>query len=150
MIRISLWRNLRIVRAVLLVLSLSALQACQPGHEGSATSADLPAAVQNQSKPGQLDPASGLPVIALNELPPEARDTLRAIKQGGPFAFDRDGVVFGNRERVLPNHPRGYYHEYTVTTPGVRTRGARRIITGAPVEYYYTADHYQSFKSIRE
>lgn len=141
-----MWRRTGIL--LLLVLSLSALQACQPGHDGSASSADLSA--QSQFRTGQLDPLTGLPFIALNELPPEARDTLRAIKRGGPFAFDRDGVVFGNRERVLPSHPRGYYHEYTVKTPGVRTRGARRIITGAPAEYYYTADHYQSFKSIRE
>jgi len=144
------WRNWRIVWAVLLVLSLSALQACRPGHDDSVVSSDLPAVAQSQSKPGQLDTASGLPFIALNELPPEARDTLRAIKQGGPFAYDRDGVVFGNRERVLPGHARGYYHEYTVKTPGSHTRGARRIITGAPAENYYTADHYQTFKSIRE
>lgn len=88
--------------------------------------------------------------IGVAELPPEARDTLRAIKQGGPFAYPRDGVVFGNFERALPQRPRGYYHEYTVKTPGVRNRGARRIISGEADEYYYTADHYQTFKRIRE
>ena len=97
-----------------------------------------------------MDANSGLPTIALAALPPEAQETLRDIKQGGPFSYDRDGVVFGNRERRLPNHPRGYYHEYTVKTPGAQTRGARRIISGAADEFYYTADHYQSFKSIRE
>lgn len=93
---------------------------------------------------------AGLPTIAAAELPQEAHDTLRAIRQGGPFAYSRDGVVFGNYERILPKQPRGYYHEYTVKTPGVRSRGARRIVSGTPGEYYYSADHYQTFKRIRE
>lgn len=88
--------------------------------------------------------------IGVNQLPPEGRDTLRAIRQGGPFAYERDGVVFGNFERVLPARPRGYYHEYTVKTPGSRNRGTRRIISGATGEYYYSADHYQSFQRIQE
>jgi ribonuclease T1 len=92
----------------------------------------------------------GLPVIAVDELPSEARDTLRAIKQGGPFAFPRDGVVFNNFEQVLPKRQRGYYHEYTVVTPGMNNRGVRRIISGETNEYYYTADHYQTFKRILE
>jgi ribonuclease T1 len=99
---------------------------------------------------GQTRDQAGLAVIAVAELPNEARETLRAIKQGGPFAYDRDGVVFGNFERVLPKQVRGYYHEYTVKTPGVRSRGARRIISGASYEYYYTNDHYQTFRRIRE
>jgi ribonuclease T1 len=89
-------------------------------------------------------------LIAVADLPAEARATLHAIRQGGPFAYDRDGVVFGNYERALPNQARGYYHEYTVKTPGARNRGARRIIAGRPGEYYYSADHYQSFNRIRE
>ncbi|MDD5384958.1 MAG: ribonuclease [Gallionella sp.] len=102
--------------------------------------------------PGQAEPVMqfGLPVIAVAELPAEARDTLRAIKQGGPFAYPRDGVAFKNYERILPQQSRGYYHEYTVKTPGARNRGARRIVCGKPVECYYTADHYQTFKRIRE
>jgi Guanyl-specific ribonuclease Sa len=84
------------------------------------------------------------------ELPVEARAALQAIKQGGPFAYSRDGVVFNNFERKLKQRPRGYYHEYTVKTPGVHNRGTRRIISGAAHEYYYTADHYQTFKRIRE
>ena len=88
--------------------------------------------------------------IALAELPAEARDTLQAIKQGGPFAYPRDGVVFKNYERVLPKQPRGYYREYTVNTPGARNRGARRIVCGPLPECYYTADHYRTFKRIRE
>ena len=92
----------------------------------------------------------GLSFIAIAELPAEARNTLRAIKQGGPFAYQRDGVVFNNFEHVLPQRPRGYYHEYTVATPDVKNRGVRRIISGASREYYYTADHYQTFKRILE
>ena len=81
-------------------------------------------------------------------LPPEARTTLAAIARGGPFTHRQDGVVFGNYEGLLPQQPRGYYHEYTVETPGADTRGARRIITGGtpPSVYYYTDDHYRSFR----
>lgn len=93
---------------------------------------------------------NGLPVIAVSELPAEARDTLKAIRRGGPFAYDRDGAVFRNYERILPERPRGHYREYTVRTPGARNRGTRRIITGEVSEYYYTADHYKSFYRIRE
>jgi len=91
-----------------------------------------------------------LPVIAAVELTAEARDTLHAIKQGGPFAYPRDGAAFKNYERNLPQQPRGYYREYTVKTPGARNRGTRRIVCGEPVECYYTSDHYQTFKRIRE
>lgn len=108
----------------------------------------LPALVQ--AAPAADGGQNGLPVIALAELPSEARDTLRAIRQGGPFAYARDGVVFRNFERILPQRPRGYYREYTVRTPGAGNRGARRIISGEVNEYYYTADHYQTFKRIRE
>lgn len=88
--------------------------------------------------------------VALSSLPVEARDTLRIIKQGGPFPYPRDGVVFGNFEKRLPKKQRGYYHEYTVKTPGVRSRGARRIVCGQPAECYYSGDHYNTFKLIRE
>jgi guanyl-specific ribonuclease Sa len=90
--------------------------------------------------------ADGTPLPAF--LPPEARDTLALIARGGPFPHRQDGVVFGNYEGLLPKEPRGYYHEYTVDTPGARDRGARRIITGGdpPVVYYYTDDHYRSFR----
>ena len=91
-----------------------------------------------------------LPVIAVANLSAEARDTLRAIKQGGPFSYPRDGVVFNNFERVLPEHQRGYYHEYTVITPGANNRGVRRIVCGPLPECYFTADHYQTFKRIQE
>lgn len=93
---------------------------------------------------------AGVAQISVADLPPEGRVTLLAIKQGGPFAYDRDGVVFGNYEGVLPKQARGYYHEYTVKTPGARNRGTRRIISGGPGEYYYSADHYKSFNRIQE
>jgi ribonuclease T1 len=81
-------------------------------------------------------------------LPPAARHTLDLITVGGPFPHRQDGEVFGNYEHRLPAEPRGYYHEYTVDTPGAHDRGARRIITGGdpPVVYYYTDDHYRSFR----
>lgn len=81
-------------------------------------------------------------------LPPEAHDTLRRIDAGGPYDHRQDGGTFQNRERLLPSRPRGYYREYTVETPGSRDRGARRIVTGGdpPVEFFYTEDHYRSFR----
>lgn len=95
-----------------------------------------------------------LPDVVLADLPPEAREVNALIRKGGPFHYDRDGVVFGNREKILPAEPRGYYHEYTVRTPGELSRGARRIICGGPPRKpeacWYTSDHYQSFRRIRE
>lgn len=88
--------------------------------------------------------------VALAELPPEARQTLALVKQGGPFPYPRDGVFFGNFERRLPLRPRGYYREYTVPTPGSRTRGARRLVAGRSGEYFYSDDHYETFRRIRE
>ena len=85
-----------------------------------------------------------------SQLPPEARETLALIRKGGPFPYAKDGAVFGNREGALPAQKRGYYREYTVKTPHVRTRGARRIIWGAGGEYYYTDDHYNHFWRIKE
>ncbi|HAF43400.1 MAG: ribonuclease [Sideroxydans sp. GWF2_59_14] len=96
------------------------------------------------------DRTSSIQVVAVANLPAEARDTLQLIKQGGPFPYPRDGVVFGNYERILPQQARGYYHEYTVKTPGVQHRGARRIVCGIVPECYYSGDHYRSFQRIAE
>ena len=97
--------------------------------------------------------------VRLTELPPEAKQTLELIQRGGPFPFPKkDGSTFSNRENRLPQQTRGYYREYTVPTPGSRDRGARRIVAGegrsgnvaSSGEYYYTDDHYSSFRRIRE
>ena len=97
--------------------------------------------------------AETLAEVALAELPKEAQQVYELVAKGGPFPFDRDGVVFGNREKLLPAKPRGYYHEYTVRTPGVTNRGGRRLVCGgkktAPDACYYTDDHYRSFRKIR-
>jgi ribonuclease T1 len=86
------------------------------------------------------------------DLPRQGVETYQLIRQGGPFPYDKDGVVFGNRERLLPGQKRGYYLEYTVKTPGSRDRGARRIVCGGqpktPDVCFYTADHYASFRQI--
>lgn len=94
--------------------------------------------------PGPASPSQSAPA----GLPPEAVETLRLIERGGPFPHRQDGTVFQNRERRLPDRPHGYYREYTVRTPGAGDRGARRIVTGGdpPEVYYYTADHYRSFR----
>jgi ribonuclease T1 len=91
--------------------------------------------------------------VALAELPPEAQQTEKLIRAGGPFPYTKDGTTFGNRERLLPRRDRGYYREYTVRTPGSRDRGARRIVCGGappvrPEVCYYTEDHYASFRRI--
>ncbi|WP_239796264.1 ribonuclease domain-containing protein [Candidatus Nitrotoga arctica] len=89
-------------------------------------------------------------VVAVSALPLEGRETLHLIKQGSPFLYARDGVIFSNFEKRLPKRQRGYYREFTVKTPGIRNRGARRIVCGQPVECYYSADHYQTFRRIVE
>jgi ribonuclease T1 len=101
--------------------------------------------------------AAQTPDVAIADLPGEARDTLVLIKRGGPFPYRKDGATFGNFERRLPQRARGYYREYTVPTPGARDRGARRIVAGGDArtqggygEYYYTDDHYRTFRRIRE
>ena len=94
----------------------------------------------------------GLGTVAVGDLPAEARQTLALIREGGPYPYEKDGTVFGNYERKLPRQRRGYYTEYTVKTPRVRSRGARPIIAGGrdgrPTEFYYTDDHYQTFRRI--
>ena len=109
---------------------------------------------------GPLPTASGTPgvvsnTIALVQLPVQGQDMMKLIYTGGPFKYDKDGTVFGNRERILPANNRGFYREYTVKTPGERTRGARRIVCGgnkptAPDACYYTDDHYASFRKIAQ
>ena len=133
-------KTVRIVAAVviaMLVITLAAsLFGCAPEQKPSSTPS--------------VDPVSGLRFVAVSELPKEAQDTLKLIDKGGPYPYSRDGVVFGNREKILPKQSNGSYHEYTVKTPGERDRGARRIVTGKSDERYYTDDHYASFRRIAE
>ncbi len=98
-------------------------------------------------------PAAVLQTVTLTALPAQGRDMMALIEKGGPFKYNKDGTVFGNREKILPARPRGYYREYTVRTPGVSSRGARRIVCGgqqprAPDACFYTDDHYGSFRQI--
>lgn len=96
--------------------------------------------------------APALATMTVAELPPQGQTTFRLIYQGGPFPYEKDGSVFGNRERMLPPERRGYYREYTVKTPYARNRGARRIVCGGPAttpaRCFYTGDHYASFREI--
>lgn len=143
---------MRILRLLLLLALLPFVAACGQAPEPTTpAAAEAPAA---RSLEPALVPASAVE-IAVADLPPEGRTTLVLVKRGGPFPYSRDGIVFGNREGLLPAQLRGYYREYTVPTPGSGNRGARRIIAGGESgkvgeEYWYTADHYRSFKRIRE
>ncbi|MFD3541852.1 ribonuclease domain-containing protein [Streptomyces sp. NPDC058662] len=92
--------------------------------------------------------ARGLATVRAEALPPQARDVLALIDAGGPYPYRQDGTVFGNFEKVLPPQKRGYYREFTVRTPGERDRGARRIVTGRGGEFFYTDDHYETFKAV--
>jgi len=129
----------RVLRILLIGLAAFALFSWWPGQQprdaGSASSGT-----------GDSSPSVGYPAF----LPPEAIDTMQLIERGGPFPYSRDGVVFQNRERLLPNRPTGYYREYTVRTPGENDRGARRIVVGGqpPEAYYYSDDHYRSFRKV--
>jgi ribonuclease T1 len=115
--------------------------------------ATAPASSRAPSAAGQaagIPNPSGLATIRESQLPAEGRRTLSLIRQGGPFPYERDGVIFGNLERILPRKSGGYYREYTVPTPGESDRGARRIVAGKSGEKYYSPDHYASFKFIAE
>jgi ribonuclease T1 len=94
------------------------------------------------------DEGAGQPTMKEAQLPSQAQHTIDLIEGSGPFPYGEDGSVFQNREGVLPEESRGYYHEYTVTTPGSDDRGARRIVAGACGEMYYTDDHYDSFRLV--
>jgi ribonuclease T1 len=89
-------------------------------------------------------------VIRINDLPAEAKETIKLIENGGPFPYSKDGSIFNNYEGLLPDKPARYYHEYTVITPGAPDRGAQRIVAGSSGEYYYTDDHYNTFRLVVE
>ena len=124
-----------------------------PKYIATAAPARTPAAAQTPTKTRRAPATptvglSGLPTIQHDRLPIQTRETIELIQRGGPFPYRQDGAVFQNRERLLPARPNGYYHEYTVKTPGSPDRGARRIIAGDKGELYYTDDHYDSFRQV--
>ena len=108
----------------------------------------LPGHAQRETRESPKRVQVAIADIAQKDLPPEARATLSLIEKGGPYPYDRDGIPFGNFEKRLPARERGHYREFTVKTPGVSHRGARRIIAGKAGERYYSDDHYNSFKRI--
>jgi ribonuclease T1 len=134
----------RLFAGLLLCLTVL-LTGCSSTDTGTSTDVDVSSAASVKATPAWV---GGMPAVAEARLPAEARATLALIDRGGPFPYAKDGAVFGNFERELPQHPRGYYHEYTVRTPGERDRGARRIVTGQGGEIYYTDDHYESFRAV--
>lgn len=141
----------RLAPLVVALVTLVLVACAAPAASGSSGSADAsrPVAPARTLQPlatlPPVDPESGLPVVALADLPPEAAATAELIEAGGPFPYDQDGATFENREGRLPARERGYYREYTVPTPGSEDRGARRIVAGTNGEMYWTADHYDSF-----
>ncbi|MFH9422021.1 ribonuclease domain-containing protein [Streptomyces sp. NPDC017529] len=126
-----------------LLLSLSGCSGGGGGKGSAKTAHGTPSA--SATTP---DWAEGMATVPVGRLPEQVRDTLRLIDAHGPFPYPKDGTVFGNHERQLPRQKRGYYHEYTVRTPGSKDRGARRIVTGDRHETYYTEDHYRTFKAV--
>jgi ribonuclease T1 len=120
--------------------------AAQPAAQSQA--APTPKVAATNAVPTTQTRHSNLSIVAFTELPPEAQHTIQLIDNGGPFPYSKDGTIFQNRERLLPQQLRGYYAEYTVPTPGASNRGARRIVTGKDGELYYTDDHYASFREV--
>ncbi|MFJ3880623.1 ribonuclease domain-containing protein [Streptomyces sp. NPDC090077] len=133
----------RVLGALFLCAALTAALAGCGG--GAAPGRPSSAASTAASAPAW---AKGMPTVRADALPPQAREVLALIDRGGPYAHRQDGTVFGNFEKRLPKQKRGYYHEFTVKTPGERDRGARRIVTGDGGEFYYTDDHYETFKAV--
>ena len=130
--------NLVIFAGLCLVFNL--VGGCSSLPNGTPASTDSGQGAKTSSA-NQADTHSNSNVINVADLPPEGRITLQLIKRGGPFPYSKDGAVFNNYEGLLPKQSNGYYHEYTVITPGSSDRGARRIIAGVKGEYYYTNDH---------
>lgn len=126
----------RVLAGLLVCLAVLLTGCSSSGSQSTASSGSAPAWAEHMA------------TVPAARLPSEARQTLALIDKGGPFPYARDGVVFGNFEGLLPKHERGYYHEYTVRTPGSHDRGARRIVTGRGGEIYYTDDHYDSFRAV--
>lgn len=121
-----------------------------PGFPGASTESPTAGATTAAAAPAGVANASGLAEIRESALPPEGREVLALIREGGPYRYSQDDQTFGNFERILLRRERGYYREYTVRTPGEPDRGARRIVAGDGGDKYYTDDHYESFRFIAE
>jgi ribonuclease T1 len=117
-------------------------------HSSSSPSSPSSSPSSSRSPAASSSAPVATPTVALSQLPPQVAQTVRLIEADGPFPYSQDGVVFDNNEHLLPVQPRGYYHEYTVPTPGASDRGARRIVTGRDGAFYYTDDHYDSFRRV--
>ncbi|MFF1373273.1 ribonuclease domain-containing protein [Streptomyces virginiae] len=154
-----IFRN--VPRSLLRLLGALFLCAALVGAVGCGGQKPVPAAASASSGASDSEAASasaaasavpgwakGMATVRADGLPQQARDVLALIDKGGPYPYRQDGTVFGNFEKALPKQKRGYYHEYTVRTPGERDRGARRIVTGEGGEFYYTDDHYDTFKAV--
>lgn len=159
----TVWRGMLLQQLLLLIVALAF-------SELAAARGDVPQSQTESQKAAQAQVQENKQEIRVVDLPQEARETLQLIRRGGPYPHDRDGVTFGNYEKLLPAALRGHYREYTVMTPGVRHRGARRIVVGCERqraaspspgalrlaqcrdggEFYYTADHYRTFRRIVE
>lgn len=144
------WPLLALVALIVLLVIGYAVSAVHHGSPRSSTSASAGSYGSAPVSGHGAGPAStgSAAETPLSSLPPQVSGTVDLILQGGPFPYRQDGVVFANAERHLPIEARGYYHEFTVPTPGSPDRGARRIITGLDGEFYYTADHYESFRRV--
>jgi guanyl-specific ribonuclease Sa len=150
---VSRRRSRQSVIAVMAVLAVAAILLFGGllGGSGSSSSTTHPTASATPGAPSVgVSLPSGVSACALAGLSSQAKDTVTEIFDGGPFPYRQDGVIFDNRERRLPGEPHGYYHEYTVRTPGSADRGTRRVIAGgttptAPEVLYYTGNHYASF-----
>ncbi|MFD5413123.1 ribonuclease domain-containing protein [Streptomyces nojiriensis] len=141
-----IFRN--VPRSLLRLLGALFLCAALVGAVGCGGPKPAPAAAASASAAAVPGWAKGMATVRADGLPQQARDVLALIDKGGPYAYRQDGTVFGNFEKALPKQKRGYYHEYTVRTPGERDRGARRIVTGEGGEFFYTDDHYDTFKAV--
>ncbi|MCM9078440.1 MULTISPECIES: ribonuclease domain-containing protein [Streptomyces] len=141
-----IFRN--VPRSLLRLLGALFLCAALVGAVGCGGQKPVPSAAASASVSAVPEWAKGMRTVRADGLPQQARDVLALIDKGGPYAYRQDGTVFGNFEKVLPRQKRGYYHEYTVRTPGERDRGARRIVTGEGGEFFYTDDHYDTFKAV--
>ena len=144
--RLSRWlrRRRRPQLALLaLVLAVAVGYGVDAVHTSSSSSNS-----SSTSSASRTDAAPAIGTVALSSLPVQVAQTIRLIRAGGPYPYSEDGVVFDNNEHLLPAQRHGYYHEYTVTTPGASDRATRRIVTGADGAYFYTSDHYESFERV--